>query len=39
MGTRGMHTRFLWEKLKKTDHSEDLAADGRILNWNLRKQD
>jgi hypothetical protein len=30
MGTREIHTRFLWEKLKETDHLEDLAADGSV---------
>lgn len=39
MGTREMHTQFLWEKLKETDHLEDLAADDRMLNWNLKKRD
>jgi hypothetical protein len=39
MGTTEMHTRFLWGKLNERDHLEDLAADDRMLNWNLKKQE
>jgi hypothetical protein len=37
-GRREMHTNFLLESLKETDHSGDLGIDGRIiLKWIIGK--
>jgi hypothetical protein len=36
---RRMFTKFLLESLKRSDRSEDIDVDGRIiLKWTLRKQ-
>jgi hypothetical protein len=38
VGDLKMHTKFLLENLKDTDHFEDLGVDGNIiLKWMLRK--
>jgi hypothetical protein len=38
--TGEVHTWFWWGKMKKRDHLEDLAVDGRIiLKWVFKKRD
>ena len=38
-GTGEVHTLFWLGNLRKRDHVEDLAIDGRIIRWIFRKWD